>query len=96
VVREALETNVVGAGQTTRAFLPLPRRSARPRVVTVSSEGGSLASMGGGIPAYHVSTAALNALTRTLAGDLVMGVLGAPTRCAVSPGVDLIPDSRVG
>jgi NAD(P)-dependent dehydrogenase (short-subunit alcohol dehydrogenase family) len=26
--------------------------------------------MGGGIPAYHVSKAALNALTRTLAGDL--------------------------
>jgi NAD(P)-dependent dehydrogenase (short-subunit alcohol dehydrogenase family) len=70
VVRESLETNVVGAWQTTRAFLPLLRRSAHPRVVMVSSEGGSLASMGGGIPAYHVSKAALNALTRTLAGDL--------------------------
>jgi NAD(P)-dependent dehydrogenase (short-subunit alcohol dehydrogenase family) len=70
VVRESLETNVVGAWQTTQAFLPLLRRSAHPRVVMVSSEGGSLASMGGGIPAYHVSKAALNALTRTLAGDL--------------------------
>jgi NAD(P)-dependent dehydrogenase (short-subunit alcohol dehydrogenase family) len=70
VVREALETNVLGAWQTTQAFLPLLRRSAHPRVVMVSSEGGSLASMGGGIPAYHVSKAALNALTRTLAGDL--------------------------
>jgi NAD(P)-dependent dehydrogenase (short-subunit alcohol dehydrogenase family) len=38
--------------------------------VMVSSEGGSLASMGGGTPAYSVSKAALNALTRTLAGDL--------------------------
>jgi len=70
VVREALETNVLGAWQTTLALLPLLRRSAHPRVVMVSSEGGSLASMGGGIPAYHVSKAALNALTRTLAGDL--------------------------
>jgi NAD(P)-dependent dehydrogenase (short-subunit alcohol dehydrogenase family) len=70
IVRESLETNVVGAWQTTQAFLPLLRRSAHPRVVMVSSEGGSLASMGGGIPAYHVSKAALNALTRTLAGDL--------------------------
>jgi len=70
VVREALETNVLGAWQATLALLPLLRRSAHPRVVMVSSEGGSLASMGGGIPAYHVSKAALNALTRTLAGDL--------------------------
>ncbi|HEX5810625.1 MAG TPA: SDR family NAD(P)-dependent oxidoreductase [Pseudonocardia sp.] len=70
VVREALETNVLGAWQTTLAFLPLLRRSAHPRVVMVSSEGGSLASMNGGVPAYAVSKAALNALTRTLAGDL--------------------------
>jgi NAD(P)-dependent dehydrogenase (short-subunit alcohol dehydrogenase family) len=70
IVREALETNLLGAWQTTLAFLPLLRRSAHPRVVMVSSEGGSLASMGGGTPAYSVSKAALNALTRTLAGDL--------------------------
>jgi NAD(P)-dependent dehydrogenase (short-subunit alcohol dehydrogenase family) len=70
VVREAIETNVLGAWQTTLALLPLLRRSAHPRVVMVSSEGGSLASMGGGTPAYSVSKAALNALTRVLAGDL--------------------------
>ncbi|GAA0927247.1 SDR family NAD(P)-dependent oxidoreductase [Pseudonocardia zijingensis] len=70
VVREALETNLLGAWQATLAFLPLLRRSAHPRVVMVSSEGGSLASMRGGTPAYSVSKAALNALTRTLAGDL--------------------------
>jgi NAD(P)-dependent dehydrogenase (short-subunit alcohol dehydrogenase family) len=70
VVREAIETNVLGAWQTTLAFLPLLRRSDHPRVVMVSSEGGSLASMGGGTPAYSVSKAALNALTRVLAGDL--------------------------
>jgi NAD(P)-dependent dehydrogenase (short-subunit alcohol dehydrogenase family) len=70
VVREAWETNVLGAWQTTLAFLPLLRRSGHPRVVMVSSESGSLASMSGGTPAYAVSKAALNALTRTLAGDL--------------------------
>jgi NAD(P)-dependent dehydrogenase (short-subunit alcohol dehydrogenase family) len=70
VVREALETNLLGAWQTTQALLPLLRRSAHPRIVMVSSESGSLASMGGGPPAYQVSKAALNALTRTLAGDL--------------------------
>ena len=50
VVREALETNVFGAWQTTLAFLPLLRRSAHPRVVMVSSESGSLAAMNGGVP----------------------------------------------
>jgi NAD(P)-dependent dehydrogenase (short-subunit alcohol dehydrogenase family) len=38
--------------------------------VKVSSEAGSLASMTGGTPAYNVSKAALNALTRMLASDL--------------------------
>ena len=38
VVREALETNVLGAWQATLTFLPLLRRSAHPRVVMVSSE----------------------------------------------------------
>jgi NAD(P)-dependent dehydrogenase (short-subunit alcohol dehydrogenase family) len=38
--------------------------------VNVSSEGGSVSEMTGGTPAYSVSKAALNALTRLLAGEL--------------------------
>ena len=70
IVREALETNVLGAWACAQAFLPLLRASAHGRIVNVSSEAGSLARMGAGPPAYQVSKAALNALTRTLAGDL--------------------------
>ncbi len=70
VVREAFDTNVFGAWETTLAALPLLHRSAHARIVNVSSESGSLASMGGGLPAYHTSKAALNALTRTLAAEL--------------------------
>jgi NAD(P)-dependent dehydrogenase (short-subunit alcohol dehydrogenase family) len=70
VVREALDTNLLGAWQTTQAFLPLLRRSAHARIVNVSSEGGSFSGMTGGTPAYSVSKAALNALTRLLAGEL--------------------------
>lgn len=70
VVREALETNMFGAWQITLTLLPLLRASASARVVNVSSEAGSLTSMGGGIPAYHVSKVALNALTRMLAAEL--------------------------
>jgi NAD(P)-dependent dehydrogenase (short-subunit alcohol dehydrogenase family) len=69
-VAEALDINLFGAWRVTQALLPLLRSSSRPRVVNVSSEGGSIALMRGGRPAYSVSKAALNALTRLLAGEL--------------------------
>jgi NAD(P)-dependent dehydrogenase (short-subunit alcohol dehydrogenase family) len=70
IVREALETNLIGAWRVTEALLPLLRRGEHGRIVNVSSEGGSLTNMGGGIPAYRASKAALNALTRMLAAEL--------------------------
>jgi NAD(P)-dependent dehydrogenase (short-subunit alcohol dehydrogenase family) len=69
-VERALQTNLLGAWQITQALLPLLRRSPHPRIVNVSSEGGSISEMTGGTPAYSVSKAALNALTRLLAGEL--------------------------
>ncbi|MDA0159531.1 SDR family NAD(P)-dependent oxidoreductase [Solirubrobacter ginsenosidimutans] len=69
-VHTALETNLFGAWRTTQAFLPHLRRSAHSRVVNVSSESGSLGGMSGGTPAYSVSKAGLNALTRLLAAEL--------------------------
>jgi NAD(P)-dependent dehydrogenase (short-subunit alcohol dehydrogenase family) len=70
VVREALEVNLLGAWQASLVLLPLLRASRNGRIVNVSSEAGSLASMDGGPPAYNVSKAALNALTRMLASEL--------------------------
>ncbi|MFJ4317150.1 SDR family oxidoreductase [Streptomyces lavendulae] len=70
-VRRTLETNLFGAWRTAQAFLPLLRRSAHARLVNVSSESGSLEHMSGGTPAYGVSKAALNALTRKLADELL-------------------------
>jgi NAD(P)-dependent dehydrogenase (short-subunit alcohol dehydrogenase family) len=69
-VAEALDVNLFGAWRVSQALLPLLRSSPRPRIVNVSSENGSIALMHGGRPAYSVSKAALNALTRTLAGEL--------------------------
>src|SRR5690349_20734175 len=69
-VQTALDTNLFGAWRMCEAFLPHLRRSAHGRIVNVSSEAGSLASMSGGTPAYSVSKAALNALTRILAAEL--------------------------
>jgi NAD(P)-dependent dehydrogenase (short-subunit alcohol dehydrogenase family) len=70
VVHEALETNTFGAWRMCQVFMPLLRRSAHARIVNVSSEAGSLASMGSGTPAYNVSKVALNALTKMLASEL--------------------------
>ena len=70
VVAEALETNLLGAWRTAQACLPLLRRSEHGRIVNVSSGAGSLTEMGAGAPAYSVSKAALNALTRVLAAEL--------------------------
>ncbi len=70
VVRQAFETNTLGPWRMCKAFIPLLRRSKSGRIVNVSSEAGSLASMRGGTPAYSISKAALNALTLTLAGEL--------------------------
>ena len=69
-VHRALETNLFGAWRTALAFLPLLRRSPHPRLVNVSSGSGSISEMGAGTPAYSVSKAALNALTRILAAEL--------------------------
>lgn len=69
-VQEALDTNLFGAWRTCQAFIPLLRKSKHGRIVNVSSEAGSLASMGAGAPAYAVSKVALNALTRMLAAEL--------------------------
>jgi NAD(P)-dependent dehydrogenase (short-subunit alcohol dehydrogenase family) len=70
LVHEALETNLFGAWRTAQACLHLLRRSEHGRIVNVSSGGGALSSMGAGTPAYSVSKAALNALTRILAAEL--------------------------
>ncbi len=65
-----MRTNLLGPWRVCQAFLPLLRKSRAARIVNVSSESGSLARMGAGPPAYQVTKAALNALTRTLAGEL--------------------------
>jgi NAD(P)-dependent dehydrogenase (short-subunit alcohol dehydrogenase family) len=70
VVREALETNTLGAWRTAMAFAPLLRESGHGRLVNVSSGAGALAGMGDGAPAYSISKAALNALTLMLADAL--------------------------
>jgi NAD(P)-dependent dehydrogenase (short-subunit alcohol dehydrogenase family) len=69
-VQEAFATNTLRPWRMCQAFLPLIRESKAGRIVNVSSEAGSLASMGASTPAYSTSKAALNAFTRLLAAEL--------------------------
>lgn len=67
---EALETNLFGAWRLCEAFVPLMRENGYGRIVNVSSSDGSISGAGAGVPAYRVSKAALNMLTKTLAAEL--------------------------
>ncbi|HTQ24226.1 MAG TPA: SDR family NAD(P)-dependent oxidoreductase [Candidatus Binataceae bacterium] len=70
VVRDAFETNLLGAWRMIRACVPLMRRNRYGRIVNVSSGAGAISSMGAGTPAYSTSKAALNALTIIVADEL--------------------------
>jgi NAD(P)-dependent dehydrogenase (short-subunit alcohol dehydrogenase family) len=70
VAERCWQTNALGAWRLAVATIPLMRRHRWGRIVNVSSEAGSLASMGTFMAAYNVSKAALNAVTRVLAADL--------------------------
>src|SRR5215210_4908653 len=68
VVEATWQANAVGAWRV--AVAAVPSMAAGARIVNVSSGAGSLESMDGSMPAYNVSKAALNAITRVLADDL--------------------------
>ena len=66
-LRRTFDTNVFGAAAVAQAFVPGMIERGYGRVVNVSSRAGQLATMNDYAPAYAMSKAALNALTRQLA-----------------------------
>lgn len=82
-IRDSMETNLIGPLAVTQAFLPFLRQSPQPRIINVSSAAGQLSSMRDRLPAYSLSKAALNALTRQLADALAPEGFAVN---AVSPG----------
>jgi NAD(P)-dependent dehydrogenase (short-subunit alcohol dehydrogenase family) len=65
--RRTFETNLFGAIEVARVFVPEMARAGYGRVVNVSSGAGQLARMSDYAPAYSMSKTALNAFTRILA-----------------------------
>jgi NAD(P)-dependent dehydrogenase (short-subunit alcohol dehydrogenase family) len=65
--RATFETNVLGAIEVCRVFVPPMAERGYGRVVNVSSGAGQLARLSTYAPAYSISKTALNAFTRVLA-----------------------------
>jgi NAD(P)-dependent dehydrogenase (short-subunit alcohol dehydrogenase family) len=70
VLRATVETNVYGALRCCQTLVPLMRQRNYGRIVNLSSQLASLERMSAFTFAYRASKVALNALTRTLAGEL--------------------------
>jgi NAD(P)-dependent dehydrogenase (short-subunit alcohol dehydrogenase family) len=70
IFRKTMEVNFYGPLRMIQALGPGMRERNYGRIVNLSSGLGQLTEMGSGTPAYRVSKAALNVLTRNLAADL--------------------------
>lgn len=83
-IEVTLDTNLKGAWRCSAQAVALMRRGGYGRIVNISTSMASLAVMKANSPAYRVSKAALNALTRVFADDTANdGILVN----SVSPGV---------
>ncbi len=67
---DLLSINTLGPLRVVQAFLPLVKRSARPRIIMMSSILGSMSLDGTFNVAYRVSKAGLNKIAQCLAADL--------------------------
>lgn len=67
ILRETLNTNVIGAYHLCDLFTPFMKKQKEGRVVNVSSEAGKLHDIYDTYPAYSISKAALNAVTAVFA-----------------------------
>ena len=74
-------TNTVGPLRLIQAVAPGMRERGYGRIVNLSSGAGQLADMGSGFPAYRMSKAALNALTRLSAAELGAGDIKINAMC---------------
>jgi NAD(P)-dependent dehydrogenase (short-subunit alcohol dehydrogenase family) len=69
-LRQTLEINTVAPLIVTQAFLPHLKRGANPRVITISSNMGSMSRSSSDHLAYRISKAAVNKAMQGLATDL--------------------------
>jgi len=81
IVRETLQTNLIGPLLVLQAVVPHMRQAKYGRIVNISSGLGQLSDMGTGWPAYRMSKTALNALTRIAANELASANIKVNAAC---------------
>jgi NAD(P)-dependent dehydrogenase (short-subunit alcohol dehydrogenase family) len=69
IVLQTFTTNTLGPLKLSQLMIPLMKKNNYGRIVNISSGLGSLNEMGAGYPAYRISKAALNAVTKILAAE---------------------------
>lgn len=79
--RQTWEANVLGPARLIQAVVPGMKARGFGRVVNLSSRAGQLAHMASGFPAYRMSKAALNALTRIAAAEVGPGNIKINAMC---------------
>ncbi len=70
IIRQTIETNVIGPFKLIQSILPLMKKENFGRIVNLSSGMGALNGMTGDSAGYRISKTALNALTKILASEL--------------------------
>jgi NAD(P)-dependent dehydrogenase (short-subunit alcohol dehydrogenase family) len=75
------ETNLLGPARLIQTIVPGMTARGYGRVVNLSSRAGQLAQMRAGFPAYRMSKAALNALTRITAAEVGAGNVKVNAMC---------------
>lgn len=104
ILRSTLETNLYGPLRLIQQALPLMRKGGYGRIVNVSAGLGRVSELGAGYPAYRISKAALNALTRIAAAEspcdniLINAVDpgGAPTRLGSTDNARSVAEAAAG
>ncbi|MEM6377619.1 MAG: SDR family NAD(P)-dependent oxidoreductase, partial [Bacteroidota bacterium] len=70
VVKDTLDTNLLGPWRMMQAFVPLMQKHNYGRIVNVSSGAGAIEGINGERPAYSISKAGLNMLTLAMGSFL--------------------------
>lgn len=81
LVLQTFKTNTVGPLLLIQAVVPIMQKQGYGRIVNLSSGAGQLSDMRSGFPAYRMSKAALNALTRLTAAELGPGEIKINAMC---------------
>ncbi len=72
-IAHTFNTNVLGPLRLIQRAIPLMQKNNYGRIVNMSSALGQLAEMGGNWPAYRLSKASINVLTRVFAAEIGPG-----------------------